>query len=41
MREWVVLAETDPLDGLTHSMVEHVIYIKQIKRRLLLLGIRG
>jgi hypothetical protein len=24
MREWVVLAETDPLDGLTHSMVEHV-----------------
>jgi hypothetical protein len=25
MREWVVLAETDPLDGLTHSMVEHVI----------------
>jgi hypothetical protein len=26
MREWVVLAETDPLDGLTHSMVEHVIY---------------
>jgi hypothetical protein len=24
MREWVVLAETDLLDGLTHSMVEHV-----------------
>jgi hypothetical protein len=24
MREWVVLAETDPLDGLTHSMVEYV-----------------
>jgi hypothetical protein len=24
----VVLAETDPLDGLTHSMVEHVIVFK-------------
>jgi hypothetical protein len=24
MREWVVLAETDLLDGLTHSMVEYV-----------------
>jgi hypothetical protein len=27
MREWVVLAETDLLDGLTHSMVEHVTII--------------
>jgi hypothetical protein len=28
MREWVVLVETDPLDGLTHSMVEHVTLIR-------------
>jgi hypothetical protein len=28
MREWVVLAETDPLDGLTYSIVEHVIDIR-------------
>jgi hypothetical protein len=28
MREWVVLAETDPLDGLTHSMVEYVIVLR-------------
>jgi hypothetical protein len=24
MREWVVLVETNPLDGLTYSIVEHV-----------------
>jgi hypothetical protein len=24
MREWVVLAETDPLGGLTHSVVNYV-----------------
>jgi hypothetical protein len=32
----VVLVETDPLDGLTHSMVEYVIF--SIKRSLLLIS---
>jgi hypothetical protein len=34
MREWVVLVETDPLDGLTHSIVEYVIIYYPLLRKL-------
>jgi hypothetical protein len=40
MREWVVLAETDLLDGLTHSMVEYVI-LKEIYLLLSLISIQS
>jgi hypothetical protein len=34
MREWVVLVETDPLDGLTYSIVEYVIIYYPLLRKL-------
>jgi hypothetical protein len=33
MREWVVLAETDPFGGLTHSVVEYVIIYYSLYRK--------